>query len=321
MFDLDDFKAVNDREGHAAGDALLVLMVELVTGVLRPMDAVGRLGGDEFAVILPGASQTDAGIVLDRLHAVLAGRVAASSGRACFPADGVSAEELHRSADAALYSAKSARPRGRAAGVDLSWATAMADAVDRRMGAEHGHSVSVAHHAARIAARLGWPEDQLGPLRLAATLHDIGKVAVPDRILQKPGPLTEAELDAVRLHPVTGAQIVARVEGMDEIAAWIGHSHEHFDGSGYPRGTAGEAIPQAARILLVADAFDAMTTDRCYRRALTHEEALAELERHAGGQFDPACVQALAEAQRASTATAPAGPLAQQVPGTQSTAS
>ena len=291
MFDLDDFKGVNDRDGHGAGDALLVLLVELMTAVLRPLDAVGRLGGDEFAVILPGASGADAAVVLDRVQAALAGRVAVSSGYAAFPADGLTAPELHRSADAALYAAKAARPAGRGTtGVDLSWATAMADAVDRRMGASHGHAVSVAGYAA------GSPPGSAGPRRTSGRCGSRRRCTTsarspsPTGSCRSPGRSTETELEAVRRHPMTGAQIVARVAGMEEIAAWIGHSHEHFDGSGYPRGLAGDAIPHAARILLVADAFDAMTTDRCYRRALTDEAALEELDRNAGGQFDPDCV-------------------------------
>jgi HD-GYP domain-containing protein (c-di-GMP phosphodiesterase class II) len=124
-------------------------------------------------------------------------------------------------------------------------------------------------------------------------LHDIGKVAVSDEILGKPGPLTESEYAEIKRHPLIGADLVARVEGLDPIVPWIRHSHEHYDGTGYPSGLSGEDIPLAARILLVADAFDAMTSDRPYRDALSREEALRELEEHAGSQFDPRCVELL----------------------------
>ena len=147
--------------------------------------------------------------------------------------------------------------------------------------------------AVTIAAELDWDDEALGLLHLAGMLHDVGKVAVPDGILRKPGPLTEVEFDEVRRHSTIGADLVARVEGLDPIVPWIRHSHEHFDGTGYPSGLRGEDIPLAARILLVADAFDAMTSDRPYRDALSHEEALRELEAHAGGQFDPRCVELL----------------------------
>ena len=124
-------------------------------------------------------------------------------------------------------------------------------------------------------------------------LHDVGKIHVPEEILRKTGPLDETEWCEMRKHAAAGAEIVASVEGLEPIVAWIRHSHERMDGLGYPDGLAGEAIPQASRILLVADAFDAMTSDRSYRKALGRDEALAELCRHAGTQFDPACVAAL----------------------------
>ena len=133
----------------------------------------------------------------------------------------------------------------------------------------------------------------IGMLRIAAMLHDVGKVTVPDRILCKPGPLSAEELEEIKRHPCTGAELVARVEGLQEIVPWIRHSHEHFDGSGYPDGLAGEAIPQASRILLVADAFDAMTAARPYRQPLSLARAYDELMLGAGTQFDPTCVEAL----------------------------
>jgi diguanylate cyclase (GGDEF)-like protein len=218
ILDLDDFKEVNDRDGHAAGDALLVLVVERITSALRPGDAIGRVGGDEFAVVLPDTGDTDAEAVIDRLRGSLGTPFGVSFGHSCFPAHGVSPDELMRHADETMYTAKRARP-GRRTAVDLSWATALADAVDRRMGAGDGHATSVARHAAAVAAELGWSDDEIGHLRIAATLHDVGKVAVPDRVLQKPGPLSPAEFEQVRCHPTVGAQIVARIDGMQPIAS------------------------------------------------------------------------------------------------------
>jgi len=132
-------------------------------------------------------------------------------------------------------------------------------------------------------------------LRIAATLHDVGKVTIPDRILCKPGRLTDEEFEEIKGHSLAGAELVARVEGLGMIVPWIRHSHESFDGSGYPDGLEGEAIPQASRIMLVADAFDAITSSRPYREALSIEHACEELRRGAGSQFDPACVAALLE--------------------------
>ena len=175
------------------------------------------------------------------------------------------------------------------------------------MNAQHEHSRAVADLAVAIAAEMGWEPEMLGMLRMAAMLHDVGKVTVPDEILCKPGRLSEDEFERMRGHSVAGAELVARIEGLDMIVPWIRHSHESFDGSGYPDGLCGEAIPQASRIMLVADAFDAITSSRPYRDALSAEHAVGELKRHAGSQFDPACVEALLECCGAQLAPSPPG--------------
>jgi diguanylate cyclase (GGDEF)-like protein len=292
--DLDRFKAVNDSEGHAAGDELLRWTVGKLQENLRPMDSVGRLGGDEFAVLIPGAARPEALTLVGRINRVLADRAPSSLGIACYPTDGTDSEELQRHADAELYSAKDGRrvetaPSRR----ELSWATALAQAVDTRIAVPDEHSTAVARYAAAIAEEMGWKGTDLALLRMAAMLHDVGKVGIPDSILRKSGALTEEEFDQMRMAPVTGADLVGRVEGLGAIVPWIYHAHEHIDGSGYPEGLRGDAIPLASRIIAVADAFDAMTSNRPYRAALSHEDALAELERCSGTQFDEACVAAL----------------------------
>ncbi len=275
-------------------------MVECLGEVVRPNDAVGRLGGDEFAVLLPETTETEASAVAARVTGALAANAPCSIGVACFPLDGNDLDSLLREADARLYASRDGRGgRAVAHGERLGWATALAEAVDMRMDTRHEHSRAVATYAVTIAAELEWDEERLGLLRLAAMLHDVGKVAVPDGILRKAGPLTEAEYAEVKRHPLIGADLVARVEGLDAIVPWIRHSHEHFDGTGYPSGLRGEDIPLAARILLVADAFDAMTSDRPYRGALSHDEALQVLEEQAGSQFDPRCVELLVAHVRA----------------------
>jgi diguanylate cyclase (GGDEF)-like protein/putative nucleotidyltransferase with HDIG domain len=293
LLDLDQFKLVNDRDGHAAGDALLCWVVESAKAVLRPVDAFGRLGGDEFAIVVPGAGERDGIVLADRVREALGPRISVTTGMACFPADGADRDELYQHADTELYASKHGAASRTAPGRrELSWAAALAQAVDARMAVPEEHSSSVARYAASIGQELGWSGGELALLRIAAMLHDVGKVSVPDRILRKPGPLTAEEYEEIKRHPVAGAEIVQRVEGLEPIVPWVRHSHEHFDGSGYPDGLSGETIPPASRILLVADAYDAMTSHRAYRRAMSAEDAFAELRKHAGAQFDPACVDA-----------------------------
>jgi len=292
--DLDRFKSVNDSKGHAAGDELLRWTVEKLNENLRPMDSVGRLGGDEFALIVPGAARPEALTLAGRLNSVLAGQAPSSLGIACYPTDGTDSDELQRHADAELYAAKDGRKVQSAPSQrELSWATALAQAVDTRIAVPDEHSTAVARYAAAVAEEMGWQGTELALLRMAAMLHDVGKVGIPDSILRKAGSLTEEEFDQMRLAPVAGAELVGRVEGLGPIVPWIYHAHEHMDGSGYPEGLRGDVIPLASRIIAVADAFDAMTTNRPYRGALSREDALAELHRCSGTQFDPQCVEAL----------------------------
>jgi diguanylate cyclase (GGDEF)-like protein len=315
VLDVDHFKDVNDRLGHAAGDELLRWVVATLREGLRPADAIGRIGGDEFAIPLADMEPAEALATAARLTEELGRRQRCSIGVATFPLDGIAFEELMRCADARLYALREGRPdqRGTAVEERLSWAATLAHTVDMRMSAEHEHSRAVADLAVEIGAALGWGPQMLGTLRIAAMLHDVGKVTVPERILAKTGPLTAEERAVVEGHSVAGAELIARIDGLATIVPWVRHSHESFDGSGYPDGLAGEAIPQASRIMLVADAFDAITSDRPYRAGRSPEEAIRELRAGAGTQFDPACVEALvklleaAEAQPGSSVGSAAG--------------
>jgi diguanylate cyclase (GGDEF)-like protein len=298
QIDLDDFKRINDTQGHAAGDELLIWVVRTLDALLRPTDWIGRLGGDEFAILLPGASRGNADEVADRVRYALTERAPASIGTAVYPIDGTAPEELHRRADVMLYERKGdlrGRPIGPAERKELSWATTLANAVDTRMAVQHEHSTNVGEYAAGIGRRLGWSDDDVGLLRMAGIMHDVGKVVVPDRILRKAGALTTDEFEAIKPFPAAGAELVARIEGMEPLLPWIRHSHERIDGKGYPDGLAGEAIPLGARILHVADAYDSMTTKRTYRPPMPPDQALSELRSGAGSQFDPGCVAALEE--------------------------
>jgi HD-GYP domain-containing protein (c-di-GMP phosphodiesterase class II) len=171
----------------------------------------------------------------------------------------------------------------------------LSEAIESRDPYTRGHSARVTALAEAIARRLGWSEEQLRCLHLGGPLHDVGKLSVPGRILCKPGPLTSEELAEIRTHPETGARLIEPIEPARGALPYVLHHHERWDGSGYPHGLAGPAIPIEARVLAVADAFDAMTSNRPYRRALDDEEALAEIARCAGTQFDPEVARAFLE--------------------------
>jgi len=176
-------------------------------------------------------------------------------------------------------------------GLSIATIRSLATAIDARDPYTRGHSDDVARLSVQLARALGWSGADLEMLEFAALLHDVGKIAIPDAILRKAEPLTPDEWNISRLHPYHSAQIVKPVEPLQRIVPWIYHHQEKWDGSGYPDGLKGEAIPLAARIIAVVDAFNAMTTDRPYRRALSREQAIAELKRGAGTQFDPMVVQ------------------------------
>jgi diguanylate cyclase (GGDEF)-like protein/putative nucleotidyltransferase with HDIG domain len=316
LVDVDDFKRINDRFGHPAGDRVL----ERIATRLRQTGEAFRLGGDEFALLLPGydehAALTAAASVVERISALQLdqiGCVTVSAGVATSPAHAGERDELIRLADSALYWAKEYgknRVRGYrpdvielaelkrlASGPDRAArfraAASLARAVDARDAYTGSHSQRVAELAARTARRLGLPDEDVELTRLAASLHDLGKLAIPEEILRKPGPLTEPERMVLERHPQIGFRMLESL-GVDPVADWVLHHHERWDGTGYPDRLPGERIPLCARIIFVADAYDAMTSERVYRRRVASEQAIAELQRCAGSQFDPDVVDAFA---------------------------
>src|SRR5689334_2619049 len=315
--DVDDFKRINDRFGHPAGDRVL----SQLAARLRQTGEAFRLGGDEFALLLPGYDEnsalTAASSVVERIAAIeleQLGSVTVSVGVATSPAHAGERDELIRLADSALYWAKeygknrvrSYRPdvielaelKRLASGPDRAArfraAASLARAVDARDVYTGSHSQRVADLAARTARRLGLPDEEVELTKLAASLHDLGKLAIPEEILRKPGPLTEPERIVLERHPQIGFRMLESL-GVDPVADWVLHHHERWDGSGYPDGLPGERIPLGARIIFVADAYDAMISDRVYRRRVSPEAAIAELQRCAGTQFDPEIVDAFAD--------------------------
>ena len=333
LVDVDDFKRINDRFGHPAGDRVLS---QLATR-LRQTGEAFRLGGDEFALLLPGydesAALTAAYSVVERVGMLTLddiGSVTVSAGVATSPHHAADRDELVRLADSALYWAKEyGKNRARAYRPDVielaelkrlasgpdraarfRAAASLARAVDARNAYTGSHSQRVAELAARVARRMDLPEDQIELTRLAASLHDLGKLAIPEELLRKPGPLTEPERMILERHPQIGFRMLESL-GVDTVADWVLHHHERWDGSGYPDGLPGDQIPLGARIIFVADAYDAMTSECVYRRRVSPQEAVEELERCAGTQFDPAIVSAFAEELALSaTAALPAAALA-----------
>lgn len=286
--DLDSFKHVNDTQGHAAGDAVLKLVANGIGDTVRRMDAVGRLGGDEFGIVAFGSGSAEARSLAAIISEGLRPVIGMSVGVAVYPGDGITVEELFRAADLELYVHKHGGPSARP---ELAWAVTLAEAVDRRL--ESAHSRDVAVLAAAIAERRGWDPEQIAELRIAAMLHAIGLSAVPDSTLTSSQPLTPDQRRDVDRHATIGAEMLARVNGTEVIVPWIRHSHERFDGLGHPSGLRGKEIPEASRILCIADAYTAMRTDRPYRKAMRPDVAIDEITRCAGTQFDPTIVEDL----------------------------
>jgi two-component system cell cycle response regulator len=292
LYDLDGFKSYNDSFGHLAGDALLKRLSAKLQAATSSWGRAYRMGGDEFCVMTK-AAPTDADKLVasagQALHEQGEGFVVTSAyGAALLPYEARTPSDALRLADTRMYAHKeSRRPsvHGQTSGVLLRAQSER----DRALGQ---HASDVADLAEPVARRLGLTDDELRRVRQVAELHDVGKFAIPDAILDKPGPLTADEWELVRRHPIVGQRIVAAAPALADVAELVRATHERFDGDGYPDSLAGEDIPLVARIIAVCDAFDAMTSTRPYRRALSVEEALAELRRCAGTQFDPAVVAA-----------------------------
>jgi diguanylate cyclase (GGDEF)-like protein/putative nucleotidyltransferase with HDIG domain len=316
--DLDAFKAVNDRFGHAAGDRALERLSEILQTVKRRIDTAARIGGEEFAVIAPDTDQHAAYILAERMRREVRDTFTSepfpltiSLGIATFPRHGATAESLIGGADEALYAAKKlGRDRTVVYNPELAdtllaatgspaprserhsnTVLALAEVIDIRDSGTAAHSETVGRYAGAIARELGLPADLVERVRFGGIVHDVGKIGIPDSVLRKPGWLTDEDWKEMRRHPEIGARIL-RGANLDDIGEWVLAHHERPDGRGYPHGLSGPDIPLEARILAVADAYEAMTSDRVYRPALTPDVAREELQRCAGTQFDARVVDA-----------------------------
>ena len=322
VIDMDRFKRVNERQGIKAGDQALQRIGKLLQESTRLMDVVARSGGEEFAVVLPETDQHHAFLfaeeLIDRMRKTFAPpqmELTASVGVASFPEHAQDQAGVLAAGDRALHAAKAlGRDRaviyssevtnvlGAVSGrrnvesqAHLATVLSLAEALDQRDTGTARHSQTVGRLCEMMATQLNLDEDRIQRLRLAGILHDIGKIGVPDSILCKPGPLTTEEFAQMKRHPELGARILSSRE-LDDVRDWILAHHERPDGTGYPKGLAAGEIPLEAAIVAVADAYEAMTSDRVYRLSIGTEAARQELLDGAGSQFDPEVVEALLRA-------------------------
>jgi diguanylate cyclase (GGDEF)-like protein/putative nucleotidyltransferase with HDIG domain len=322
--DLDHFKRVNDAFGHAAGDDVLTRVAAAIGGAKRGFDSAARVGGEEFAVLAPDCDEHGAFMLAERIrtavHEALVARnpdmpLTISFGISTFPLHGQSADSLLRTADQALYAAKrlgrdrsvissaevpgilARAPRHDDGGsqVELGALLNLAEALDVRDWGSASHCRRVGRFAELTARELGLPPESVERVRLAGILHDVGRVAVPEQLLFKDEPLTNEEWVLVRAHPVVGARMVETTE-YEDIRSWILFHRERPDGTGYPEGRSESEVPLESSIIAVADAYEAMTSDRPYRTALAPEDAGDELRRESGRQFRADVVEALLRA-------------------------
>jgi diguanylate cyclase (GGDEF)-like protein/putative nucleotidyltransferase with HDIG domain len=333
--DLDDFKDFNDHLGHHLGDLALQRVARLLEEHKGALDTPARIGGEEFAVIVPDAEGERVCALAERFRRAVREEFAGervpltiSFGVSLYPEHSETAASLVHAADQALYAAKeSGRDRTVRHSPALRVAQRMpsdvhdiegerfmmavldmAEAVDLRFSGSARHSETVGRYAEMAAREMGLPEWRISRIRLAGILHDIGKAGVPNSILQKPGKLTVEEYEIVKRHPALGAQMIEHVS-LSDVREWVAMHHERPDGLGYPLGLHAGQIPLEARIVAVADAYEAMTSDRPYRDAIGYDAALAELRHGSSTQFDALVVEAFVaalarEAKRAGETSA-----------------
>jgi two-component system cell cycle response regulator len=288
LFDLDGFKTYNDRFGHVAGDALLARLGHNLADAVAAEGQAFRLGGDEFCILVPGTATA----TLDRASEALseAGpgfEITNSYGTVELPREAADPSAAMKLADRRMYAQKRSRRRS----VERQTRDVLLTAQVEREPQIGEHLRDVAYCAARVGQEVGVDGEELEVLRRAAELHDIGKIAIPEAIVEKDGPLDDDERRLIEQHTLIGERILAAAPAMAPVAQVVRSTHERWDGGGYPDGLAGEQIPFAARIIFICDAFDAMTSDRPYRSAISTEDALAEIRRHSGTQFDPGLVE------------------------------
>ncbi len=321
MMDIDNFKLVNDTYGHPAGDDALRMLTAVLQATCRGSDIIGRYGGDEFMIILPDTDAEHGLRIAERIEIEVAGRelhlgdgtaipLRCSIGLSSVPADGWTPGEIIAKADAALYQSKrQGRPMARLQRVGTTQlrlegnfepVSELLAALLARDPATRSHLEHVNRLGKEFAELMKLSEPDTQSLLLASVLHDIGKIAIPDQVLRKPGRLSRDEYDLIRRHPQIGAMLIEHIPGFKDAAIAVLNHHERYDGRGYPSKKGGDDIPLLARIVTLIDAFSAMVMDRPYHKGMDENTALAELRKGAGTQFDPALVDKFAHMIAAS---------------------
>ena len=327
ILDVDRFKDYNDKFGHSGGDNILQSLAGVMTSYLRKTDTSFRYGGDEFTAILPEIDSNKAKDIVERVRLKwlhmrkteslgLENLIGFSAGIAEFPKNAETQDSLVFLVDAALYCSKRSGgnrstlvsemgeiPHDMLANASLDQVSALAATVDAKEAHGYGHSKRVADVAATIGNNVGLSSDELADLRGASLLHDIGKIGISDAILNKSDRLTPLEWEVVKKHSIEGAKIVSQIKKVSNLAPLILHHHERYGGSGYPDGLKGQEIPLGSRIICIADAYETMVTPRSYGNVMSRNEALVELERCSGTQFDPEIIKVASIALSQQTVT------------------
>ncbi len=293
LYDLNGFKRYNDTYGHPAGDALLARLSDKLSAIVATHGTAYRMGGDEFCVLIRCAADDQEALVAASV-AALSERgpgfsIGAAHGEVLIPDEGSDSAAVLQLADQRLYARKDQTREGSAV---LQLRDVLLQAFHERYPDLQAHQRGVGALVLAVGRRLGLDSEELDVLARAAELHDVGKIAIPDAILSKPGPLDEQEWQFMRRHTILGERILMAASALRPVARLVRASHERFDGGGYPDGLRGEQIPLGSRIIFVCDAYDAMISDRAYSRAIAPSEAVRELRACAGTQFDPVVVEA-----------------------------